>query len=388
MTRFPFQAVVLTTCCVMSTQPTCAGRADVDAAAAPMQHADVITLDELIQAGVERILQLQEGDAHAEWPYEGVYRVPEEGQRGAVIPIGYRVGGTAICATALMHSPGYADDIKRVEAVERAARFIIDQTQHPLMAFEEIISNYDVRGWGYTYGVQFLLQYQHEDWEEEILAAIEFCLKGIAATEIPENGGWNYARRGGFDQPGPMSPFMTAPTVQTLLLAKTKGFEVDDAMIERGLDALELARTESGGYVYSGTAGPRANDLVPGSIGRMVCAEATLFMAGRSSASDVRGAVDAFFVHWDWLDKRRAQTGTHVAPYGVAPYYFYFAHYYAAQAIELLPEPERAEYRRRLREVLLRNRLEDGSWNDRVFARSASYGTAMSIMALMMKDIE
>ena len=118
----------------------------------------------------------------------------------------------------------------------------------------------------------------------------------------------------------------------------------------------------------------------------MAVAESTLYLAGRSSIERIRGAIDAFIVHWQWLDARRAKTGTHKPPYGIAPYYFYYAHYYAAQAVELLPEHERAEYRRRLNELLFSVQLEDGSWNDRVFGRSTNYGTAMAIQALMMPN--
>jgi hypothetical protein len=116
----------------------------------------------------------------------------------------------------------------------------------------------------------------------------------------------------------------------------------------------------------------------------MLAGECTLLLAGRSSAANVRGALDAFIVHWEWLEKRRAQQGTHVPPYMIAPYYFYYAHYYAAMACEMLPENERGEYRRRVRELIFRTRGEDGSWNDRVFPRSAAYGTAMAEMALLM----
>src|SRR5690606_1393777 len=55
-----------------------------------------------------------------EWPYEGVYRAHGE------IPIGYRIGGTAICASALVRAPGYGSDATRREVVERATRFILD----------------------------------------------------------------------------------------------------------------------------------------------------------------------------------------------------------------------------------------------------------------------
>ncbi len=117
-----------------------------------------------------------------------------------------------------------------------------------------------------------------------------------------------------------------------------------------------------------------------------VTAEVALHQTGRSSAERLRGAVDAFIVHWRWLDERREQPGTHAGPYGIAPYYFYFAHYYAALAVELLPAHERGEYRRRIRELLFSVRREDGSWNDRVFARSANYGTSMAMLAIMAED--
>ena len=58
-----------------------------------------------------------------------------------------------------------------------------------------------------------------------------------------------------------------------------------------------------------------------------------------------------------------------------------------SQAVELLPERERQEYRNHIKELLFSVQLEDGSWNDRVFPRTANYSTAMAIQALMMADV-
>jgi hypothetical protein len=118
----------------------------------------------------------------------------------------------------------------------------------------------------------------------------------------------------------------------------------------------------------------------------MLTADATLMLAGRGDAERLRFAVEAFFEHWDELEKRRRRSGTHVPPHGVAPYYFFFAHHAAAQAIELLPEDERSALRARLHDRLARVREADGAWNDRVFERSANYGTAMTMLALAMAD--
>jgi hypothetical protein len=53
----------------------------------------------------------------------------------------------------------------------------------------------------------------------------------------------------------------------------------------------------------------------------------------------------------------------------------------------MLPSQERAEYRRRINELLFSVRLEDGSWNDRVFPRTANFGTSMATMALLMPEL-
>ena len=74
-----------------------------------------------------------------------------------------------------------------------------------------------------------------------------------------------------------------------------------------------------------------------------------------------------------------------MGPYGIAPYYFFFGHTFAAHAIEELPK-ERAARRDELAEVLWRTREENGSWNDRIFPRTASYSAAAAMMALGAKD--
>lgn len=338
-----------------------------------------------VARGVEVILGLQEGDPKAEWPYEGVYRV------NGKIPIGYRVGGTGICALALIHAPGYDQSEERQAAVARAVDFVCGSITHELMN-PEFDGTYDVRGWGYTYGLELLLRLKAqklmpEGKSDAVEKAIAWFIKAIEKTEIPEAGGWNYSMPKGTKSPNPPSPFMTGPTLQVLFEAKGQGYPVDEGVVKRALEFLQTAHTASGAVVYSGKGGDRAREATPGAVGRMMVTETTLYLAGKSSQANIRAAVDAFIVHWSWLDQRRAKTGTHVAPYMIAPYYFYYAHYYAAQAVELLPQVERAEYRRRINDLLFSVRLEDGSWNDRVFPRSANFGTAMATLALMMPEL-
>ena len=336
------------------------------------------------------LLSMQEAfadnPAKSEWPYEGVYRV------GGKIPFGYRVGGTSIVAQSLLTAPGYADDQERKDAVKRACEFVCAAMREPLMSPDPSVykGGYDVRGWGHCYGLRFLVALEREKaipagLETQVSDAIAFYLTALQSTEIPQAGGWNYARSPGLETPCRSSPFMTAPAVMTLFETKAAGHAIDEGVLERALKALENCRAESG-YVDYASMGPARDQpaQIPGAIGRMCATESALFLAGRSTQDRLRFAVNVFIAHWPELEKRRRKNGTHEPPYAVAPYYFYYGFHHAALAIELLKESERPLYRAKLADLLFSVREEDGTWNDRVFTRSANFGTAMTMSAFLM----
>jgi hypothetical protein len=348
-------------------------------ASMPSEHAQAIA------RGVEVLLAMQEGTeidgAPSEWPYEGVYRVRRK------IPLGYRVGGTGICGEALLRSPGYASDARRQAAIARAIAFVCSTVDHSAMN-PVYRGGYDVRGWGYCYGLRFLLAAKAlhaipEALQAQAESTIDAWTAALQKIEIPDVGGWTYSRRG-IDEPCPTSPFMTAPCVETLRLAAAQGETVDGAVVDRALAALERTRSSGGNVAYSAKKQSTLDmESMPGAIGRMTALEAAMFRAGRGSTARVAFAVDAFNEHWDALEARRRKNGTHKAPYGVAPYYFFYAHFAAADAASLLPADERKQRVARINERLFSVREADGRWNDRVFDRSANYGTAMAMLGLL-----
>jgi hypothetical protein len=195
------------------------------------------------------------------------------------------------------------------------------------------------------------------------------------------------------------SPFMTGPALQALFAAQRAGHKVDEKVIEQALDALERGRTGPGGYAYSMppvAMGDKAEedlrfmDRTPGSAARATCVETTLLLAGRGDKKRLEQAVERFFENWGALEVRRKKTdGPHVQPYGVAPYFFLYGHWYCAQAIEMLDDPAlRAKQRARLQDLLEKTREPDGSWNDRQFGRSAGYGSALAILCLRMPFLD
>jgi len=347
------------------------------------------SVDALVSTAVTRIEAMQSkgpgGDVVAEWPYEGVYRV------GGDIPYAYRVGGTSITGLALLEAPGLAQSPERNAALIRAVEFVVQSPDEPLMSFDPAVyrGGYDVRNWGHCYGLRFLLRAKSTlklspELTLKVDRAMQFFLEALKKTEIPTVGGWQYARKSGIENVSDMSPFMTAPCLEALLEAKAAGLEISPELLERTCAALELCRGASG-YVAYGTAKPIRDQeqQIPGAMGRMCATEVALAKAGKQDNARLRFAVEAFFKHWEELEKRRKKQGTHLAPYGVAPYYFYYAHLYAAEAIALLPAAEQPELAERFLATLLKSRDTDGTWNDRVFPRSAAYSSAMSVLALL-----
>ncbi|MDP1563422.1 MAG: hypothetical protein Q8M16_18735 [Pirellulaceae bacterium] len=334
------------------------------------QEVQSIERAELIERAVARLIEIQEPDGA--WPYEGVYRVNRQ------IPVGYRIGGTAIVCQALLDAP--LQDRSGVDAaIRRGVKLILTELEHPLMAVSQA-NQYDVRVWGHIYGLETFVRLKASgrfaDLEDAMQPWIERLIP-ILLEEQLEDGGWNYASR------NQHAPFVTAPALQALLAARANGMTIDAAVFERGVEALLGSRGTNGAFSYSGkTSVSGGGEKLPGSIARNPVSEATLLMLDKGNVQHLQAAIDAFYEHWDELEKRRKKTGTHVAPYGVAPYYFYYGHRYLAQSIELLPEETREREHQRFEAVLRKTMDDDYTWNDRVFDRSRAFGTAMSILAL------
>lgn len=363
----------------------------------PVPETAPLDVAQATAGAIRVLLELQEGEGRDQWPYEGVYR-EDRGQ----LPVGYRVGGTAIACLGLLAAPGYSQDEARQAAVARGLGFVLATLDAPRMqiAFE---GTYDVRGWGHIYALELLLALQDhglvpQDQAGAVAVRVPWLVKALVESAIPEAGGWNYSRPAGYlSSKNKASTFMTPPALQALFHARRRGHAVAETVVNQALDALERARAKPGGYAYGAPARSQQDvdeaaltmmDKTPSSAARAAACETTLLLAGRGDLGRLRASVERFFTHWDDLAVRKSQTGTHIQPYGMAPYYFLYGHLYVAQAIEQLPDAaERAAWRGKLRAVLAKSREDDGSWNDRQFGRSAGYGTALALLVMHMERL-
>lgn len=83
----------------------------------------------------------------------------------------------------------------------------------------------------------------------------------------------------------------------------------------------------------------------------------------------LREGLAAFFDEHRFLDAARLRPIPHEAYFANAGYFYFFGHYYAALAIELLPEAEREALHARLRPHLVKALRPDGSTTDFLDAR-------------------
>ncbi|MBI1853284.1 MAG: hypothetical protein HYR85_23345 [Planctomycetes bacterium] len=336
--------------------------------------------DELIRVALPQLIKMQEEGG--QWPYEGVYRVHEE------IPVGYRVGGTAIVAGTLLVAAD-PNDASASAAIDRGLEFVLSRAG---LGHDDMVPStrdaYDVRVWGHAYALEFLCRVRAAKRAGKHAAEVDSWIPKLVKsleTEELANGGWNYATR---REP---ASFVTAPVVQALLVARGSGEKTSDTILRRARTVLEGERLDSGAFLYSGILTPQKGDAkrpdvraqLPGSIARSPICETTLRLLGGGSVESIQASIDAFHEHWSEIEKRRRKSGTHEGPYGIAPYYCYYGHRYAAQAIEMLPKEKREKERARFLEVVMRTRDDDGTWNDRVFPRSRNFGTSMIVLALL-----
>jgi len=186
------------------------------------------------------------------------------------------------------------------------------------------------------------------------------------------SGGWAY-----YDDP----PFMTTPTWATsfctalvlpsLIEAKGLGWEIEDRMIERATKYLRRCAMPGGAYSYDLTPVPRISgvehiNLIQGSLGRTQVCNWALTEAGDESVTVdvVRKGLEDFFKYRKFLDHVRTRPIPHEGFYANAGYFYFFGHYYAALAIELLPEDEREAWHARLRPHLVKTQFESGGTSD------------------------
>ena len=215
---------------------------------------------------------------------------------------------------------------------------------------------------------------------------LDVLLKHQAAT-----GGWAYYDDPPFDrQPTWATSFCTALVLPSLAAAGGHGIEVPVRAIERARRYVERCALPSGAYTYDLDPIPRVRgvehiNLIEGSLGRTQVANWARRSLGDDRVTDevIREGLEALFRHHGYLDHVRLRPIPHEGFHANAGYFYFFAHYYAARAINLLPVDEREIWHARLRPHLAKTQRRSGASSDFLGSSyTVNAGTSFLVLSL------
>jgi hypothetical protein len=191
----------------------------------------------------------------------------------------------------------------------------------------------------------------------------------LAHNETP-SGGWAYYDDPPYTQrPKWATSFCTALVLPALREGIERGWVEDAGMLPRAVRAVRRSALPSGAFTYDASnpipryLGGEHIDDVKGSLGRIQVCHWGLARVGEPTITEerLRWGLEAFFEHHRFLRTARGRPIPHEGFYANAGYFYLFAHYYAAEVIELLPEDEREAWHMRLRPWLIEAQNADGS---------------------------
>ncbi|MCA8938658.1 MAG: hypothetical protein KDB07_02530 [Planctomycetes bacterium] len=290
---------------------------------------------------------------------------------------------TALCAMALMD----IDPSPRAEtAARKALEWLIDcpEARRATMA---IFYN----TWGQLYHIQCFARALQDPRFADLApmmrkrAAREVViLQGLQSAE----GGWGYYdfRERTLHPSGRISTsFTSASVVIALLEARGAGIDVPDSMIELGLDCVERQRVGNGDYLYShGHIGRPVHlpNRIEGSLTRSQACNYALRVGGRESGHEfLEEGLANLFQHHDYIEIARQRQFPHETWFANAPYYYYYGHFYAADPLDYLPEPQRAA--KTLGDLIALTQDEDGSfWDYPLYGYTKAYGTGYGVLIM------
>ncbi|MCA8953424.1 MAG: terpene cyclase/mutase family protein [Planctomycetes bacterium] len=231
--------------------------------------------------------------------------------------------------------------------------------------------------WGWLYGAVATTRiaqdprFQNDDWREPLAGRGRAFVGWLEKNQEP-TGGFGYYDDPPYTQrPKWGTSFSTGLVVPALGDALKLGWLRDPETRERAMHYVQQCRLPNGAVSYDLTPIPRINggehiNDVKGSLGRIQVANWALRLAGDEQITDavIRRGLEQFFEHHRFLAIARMRPIPHEAYYYNAGYFFYFGHYYAALAIELLPVAEREPWREKLRAKVIETQRADGTYCD------------------------
>jgi hypothetical protein len=370
-----------------------------------------------IKRGVEFLLETQlKSGAWGRSENGKFYRIwaPVPGAHHA-----YRTATTALAVMSLVDArPVFPEgDHEKIDsAIDRAQAWLLE-AGHDLRRsapdmYDDYFGNALYNVWGHAYGIQVgVVLHRRAEGNAELQAKlkefVEYHVQRLGQDEFI-NGGWGYyddpfsdkygnavlPRRAKQQRPtGSSISFTTATALLALKDAESLGFEIPEKVTKPAVDSIIRQRYPDFAYAYGEYLkySPRMDINRPGgSLGRSQVCNLALRAYGDPLVTDavIETWLDRLIARNGWLSMSRKRNypaqSPHYGDFGVAGYFYYYGHYYAAQCIEQLPLEKRPFYQNHLANILVPLQEKDGSWWDYIlYDYHQQYGTAMTVSALV-----
>lgn len=209
--------------------------------------------------------------------------------------------------------------------------------------------------YGHGFATLFLAEVYGMSHRRDLRDKLSRAIKLIVETQN-DDGGWRYQPR-----KSDADISVTICQVMALRAAKNSGIFVPKETIDRCIDYVKRSQNADGGFMYtldgSGSEFPRsAAGLV------------ALYSAGIYQGDEIERGLD-------YLDGHLPKAG------GGAAGYFFYGHYYAAQAMWHAGDDRWNAWYPAIRDKLIARQSDDGRW---ISSQGPEYGTAMACIVLQL----
>ncbi|MCI0332600.1 MAG: terpene cyclase/mutase family protein [Planctomycetes bacterium] len=358
---------------------------------APITPPEPAAINDAIQRGVKFLLADQRPDGSWGSPEKtkglNIY-APPPGAHDA-----FRTAVTSLVVMALIEAePQVAESTRPAvaKAIDRGAAWLDKHLSELRRATPDALYNV----WGHAYSIEALVKLRaraagnvdlQKKWKDHAQAQAD-----LLARYSYVGGGWSYYdMMSGSQTPGDAAfSFCTAAVLIALKQAESIEVTFPERLTKKAIASILRQRRPDFSYNYGEYTrlDPRYHERPGGSLGRSQACNLALRLYGDEKITDevLKSWLDRLYARNGWLSMGRKRPVPHESYFGVAGYYYYYGHWYAARCIQQLPENERPYFQDHLAHILLPLQERDGSWWDYPFYNyHQQYGTAMAVMTLL-----
>ena len=277
----------------------------------------------------------------------------------------YHIAVTSLAGLAFLAHGEAPERGPHAQTVRRALEFVLDSQMPSGLYFDHGKLRVEDRPMhGHGFAMHFVAEASGQTRDPALRARCRASLREAVrctAGSISPEGGWHYFPDGQSDEGS-----VTVTQIQGLRAAREVGIEVPKALIDRATDYLRRSQQrDSGGVRYSLARGSARTTPALTAAGMVV-------LYGAGTYED-----EALDLGFRYLRKNMDD----VANPGGSDRFFYYTHFYAAQAFHARGGDDWDWYWKAIREEMMRRRGEGPCWESQ-FGRP--YATALALLTLQV----